>query len=150
MMENTLTAEGDSISFDIPDSPRDARERIEKLRDDVEAIKLQLADPDKRKSSGKRMNSEQYLKWRRGALKAKTAKERELRFLKRWLHERRLKAKATKFDVDPQEPESLLALANNLLQDLKRRDGCEFGEMEYAMADLIRDYFTGMNPSTSE
>jgi len=145
-----MDASTDDITFTPPETVHEARERIATLRDDIGAIQLQLADPDKKKPSGKRMTTQQYMRWRRRAIKALTAKNRELRFVKRWVHEYQVDLHATKFDIDPSDPEDLLTLAYNLIR-AKKLEGVDFDDTELHMADLVRDYLLGYsaNPSST-
>ena len=131
----------DDISFEPPESLEEARSQKAKLQDDVESIQYQLSDQDKKKD-GKRMSPKQYHKWRKYAVKALTAKKRELRFVKRWIRDRQKQIASKKYDVDSGSTEELLAAASNLIVD-KIKQGCEFSDQELVLANMIRDRVIG-------
>ena len=132
----------DDIDFDIPTDLESARERKADLQDDIEAIQHQLSEPNKTDDKGKRLSSEKYHKWRRQAVKALTAKKRELRFVKRWIRDRQKQRAARMFDIDPNDKDDLLLAASNLIQS-KIAEGCEFEDAELLLANTIRDRVMG-------
>jgi hypothetical protein len=134
----------DDIDFDVPGGIEEARERKVELQDDIEAIQYQLSKPNKTDSDGNRLPPKKYHKWRRQAVKALTAKKRELRFVKRWISDRQARLASAKFDIDPDDTEDLLMAANNLIQS-KIQEGCEFTESELMLANTIRDHVIGVS-----
>jgi len=133
----------DDISFDIPSDIKTARKRKADLQDHVEAIQYQLSQKNRTDDEGNRLPPKKYHKWRRHALKALTAKKRELRFLKKWIRDWQKERSSKKFDVDPDDPEELLVAANNLIQE-KIGEGCEFTDDELILANTIRDHVLGL------
>jgi len=101
-----------------------------------------LSEKNKTDDEGNRLPPKKYHKWRRQALKALTAKKRELRFLKRWIRDWQKSLSARKFDVDPSNAEDLLVAANALIQD-KITEGCDLSDDELVLANTIRDYVLG-------
>ena len=134
----------DNISFDIPEGIEEARERKASLQDQIESIQYQLSEKDKTDEEGNRLPPKKYHKWRRQAVKALTAKKRELRFLKRWIRDRQKQIAARKFDIDPDDEKDLLIAANNLLQE-KIQQGCDFSDTELMLANTIRDHVLGIS-----
>ena len=132
----------DDISFEPPERLEEARERKARLQDSIESIQFQLSDPNK-EEGGERMSPKKYHKWRKYAVKALTAKKRELRFVKRWIRDRQDQLASKKHGVDPNNTEELLAAAINLLQD-KIQQGCEFSEEELMLANMVRDRVMGI------
>jgi len=137
--------EQDDIKFDPPSTIEEARERKATLQDDIEAIQYQLSEPNKTDDEGNRLPPEKYHKWRRQAVKALTAKKRELRFVKRWIRDRQKQRAARMFDIDPDDESDLLVAANNLLTQKIQEDGCEFTDAELLLANTIRDHVLGIS-----
>ena len=135
----------DDIEFDAPSDIESARGRKAQLQDDIEAIQYQLSEPNKTDDKGERLPPEKYHKWRRQAVKALTAKKRELRFVKRWIRDRQKQRAAKMFDIDPDDKDDLLVAANNLLIEKIQQDGCEFEDAELLLANVIRDHVLGIS-----
>jgi hypothetical protein len=144
MGKTTMLDIDDDIDFDIPDSIEGARDRKANLQDQIESIQYQLSKPDKKDDKGNRLPPEKYHKWRRQAVKALTAKKRELRFIKRWIRDRQKQRAAKMFDIDPNDESDLLIAANNLIQE-KVKEGCEFTDAELLLANTIRDHVIGVS-----
>lgn len=132
----------DDISFDAPSGISEARNRKIKLQDNIEAIQYQLSEENKTDDDGERLPPKKYHKWRRQALKALTAKKRELRYVKRWIREWQRREAGRKFGVDPSDTKELLIAANSLLQD-KIAEGFDFSDDELVLANAIRDHVLG-------
>jgi len=145
---DTEEALGDDISFEPPESLEGARRRKGKLQDDIESIQFQLSDPNK-KEKGERMPSKKYHKWRKYAVKALTAKKRELRFAKRWIRNRQDQLASKKYGVDLEDTEELLVSASNLLQE-KIQQRCDFSEEELMLANMIRNRVMGIVDTTND
>lgn len=76
-------------TYTPPGSLEEAYRRRDDLTTAVIEIEGQLARRDRRNEHGERMTSKEYGAWRDRAIEAKTVKTNEIRFLKRWIAERR-------------------------------------------------------------
>lgn len=136
--------EKDYPDVNIPDTPGEVRLRIDELRETIETIEHHLSDPNRTKKSGKRMSSERYRSWRRGAIKALSIKKRDLRACKRWIHAYQTRVTASDLDIDPKSERDLLIVANKVIQSLKN-SGADLDDMQLRCADMIRDYVLGVS-----
>lgn len=139
-MNHSVHANGTTvdISIEVPSGLGEARKRKATLQDQVETIQYQLANKNRTDEEGNRLSPKKYHKWRQYATKALLSKKVELRFLKRWISDRKKTLTAGTFDIDPENERSLLTAASKLLQE-KIQENSEFTDTEIALANLTRD-----------
>lgn len=113
----------------------EAQERIEAL---TEAVMLINADLGSRvRSDGE--SAEDYKAWRMRAMHANSFIVRELKFLKRWILNKRNLYNGKAINVDYDDPKSLVHASCAILGSMKNQ-GVEFTDEENTLLNLLRDY----------
>jgi hypothetical protein len=130
--------------FATPKTPREARERISAIKQEIQRIEAQLANP-RVERKGVKLSTKRYIAWRKNAVSALYAKQLELGELKEWINEWVYRKIATKHDIDPGDPEELLLAASNIFKGL-RIEGVAFTDAETEIIDLITAHVHGIAP----
>lgn len=129
-----------SVPFRPPSSPQDAHRRIESLRAKVETIQRELSPPAEPSSS------RTARRWKRDTLAALMERRKELEFLQEWLRTHQAETTAGTLDVDLDDCEAILRVANDLIQTLRTEGRAQLSKFEGDMADLVRYYVLERGP----
>lgn len=132
IMEDTCKG---TVTFDAPDSPQEARQRLSELRDHIQDIQNKLASHAPN-GTGSATSS----RWHDVTLRALLERKQELEHLQEWLHKNQIQKTAETLEVDLDRADDVIRVANNLIQTLKNENRAELTEFETRMVDLVRFY----------
>jgi len=132
IMEDTCKG---PVTFDTPDSPQEARQRLSELRDHIRDIQNKLASHTPN-GTGSATSS----RWQDVALRALLERKQELEHLQEWLHKSQIQKTAETLEVDLDQADDVIRVANNLIQTLQNENRAELTEFETRMVDLVRFY----------
>lgn len=134
------------IDYDAPQTAREARQRVNQYVSEIQSIEAQMADRNKGNAAGKRFNAKQYAAWRKNALNALAAKQKQLRLTKAWLREHVNEILMSALDIDGSDPEQLLRACYQAHEKIKRDIGVrKLGADVLAVMDLVRNYALGLD-----
>ena len=133
-------------TFDCPESPQEARKRLSALRTQVQSIQRKLAN---RSTSPNDTRTATATRWHDITLQTLLEGKRELAYLEEWLHNHQIRRTAETLEVDLDNPDDVIRVANTLIQALRTEDRVDLTEFETRMVDLIRFYAFGGNGGAS-
>jgi hypothetical protein len=141
MMEDTRQG---TDAFDRPESPKEAKERLASLRTQVQNIQRKMSN---RGTSSNSTQTATATRWHDITLQTLIEGKRELEYLEEWLRRHRIQKTAETLDVDLNDPDDVIRVANTLIQALKTEGRVDLTKFESDMVDLIR--FHALNEGTS-
>lgn len=128
-----------------PRNVNEARQFADAVAASIREIQDHLSSRNVTDREGNRLTEQEYWRWRDRAKTALRHYEKQHRRLKRWIKEHQNVERAMELTgtIDPANPRALLFNLYGLMRHICRVTGYEPSDAEYAVMDLVRDYFQG-------